>query len=361
MRQAERRLGRCRRLLEAVGHRQDLARVHLFLALVYCRQGEERRARRHLQRMADLVEALGYSHFLHPELARMPELSALATRAGMALPFVAPQREDVPGARSAVLATMQPIPTARLPEVRAQAFGTIQVWRDGRPLPGTEWRSQKAEELFFYLLVHGSAHKEQVMEALWPDSDPGRAQTNLHTSAYRVRRAIHPSAVLFERGRYLINPDLPCWHDAAAFDALLEEARRLPRGSAERIDLLRRAVDLYRGPYLPGWYADWCEERRRYYEERCLSSLVEVAGYHRARGEHAESLAFYQRVLDIDPLHDEVHERVIEAYLTLGDGISALHHYQRYVDLLRRELGVEPGPRLAALHRRITRGDAVAR
>jgi DNA-binding SARP family transcriptional activator len=50
-----------------------------------------------------------------------------------------------------------------------------------------------------------------------------------------------------------------------------------------------------------------------------------------------------------DPVRESANRILIEAYLAEGNLIEASRAYQRYRDIVRRELGVAPGKQLISL------------
>ncbi len=68
------------------------------------------------------------------------------------------------------------------------------------------WRLRKAAGLVKLLALapHHRLHREQVIEALWPDLAPRSAANNLHQTLHAARRTLEPDARDF---RYLVLRD----------------------------------------------------------------------------------------------------------------------------------------------------------
>jgi hypothetical protein len=76
--------------------------------------------------------------------------------------------------------------------LRIRVLGPLLVVRDGAEVPLEAWRSAKARELLFYLVLHGPRSREQIGLALWPDASMRRCATPFTsrcTPASRARRA----------------------------------------------------------------------------------------------------------------------------------------------------------------------------
>jgi DNA-binding SARP family transcriptional activator len=81
--------------------------------------------------------------------------------------------------------------------VNVTLFGGFAVAVDDVPVPDRAWRLRKARELVKLLaLAPGHRlHREQAMDVLWRDREPGAAANNLHQAVYVARRALDAEAI----------------------------------------------------------------------------------------------------------------------------------------------------------------------
>jgi two-component SAPR family response regulator len=233
-------------------------------------------------------------------------------------------------------------PRADKPRIEARAFGKATVSIDGRLVAKSEWDSANAKELFFYLLANPQGlSKEQILSALWADVSPAKANGIFHSTAYRMRRAILPECLVFENGLYRINPELNLWYDVGKFVELTSEAgfSNTRERSAQR---WREASALYRGDYFEDSYSDWCVPIRMELQNEYLRILASLADLYDQETKTAEAIALYQRILAKDSLREETYRAVMHLQIKSGDRGGALKTYQRCVQTLRDEMGVEP-------------------
>ena len=160
-------------------------------------------------------------------------------------------------------------------------LGGFAAEADGAPVPDSVWRLRKAKELVKLLaLADGHRlHREQAMDALWPDRDPAAAANNLNQAVHAARKALGAEAIELQDGLLRLEVDL----DVDAFELAAAAARRERTGAA-----CERALSLYGGDLLPeNRYDDWAElERRRLAAiheelERTLGELGVVPGRRR--------------------------------------------------------------------------------
>src|ERR671916_415376 len=126
-----------------------------------------------------------------------------------------------------------PVGKADAEELRVSLLGRFEVAVGSRVVGEEGWRLRKAAGLVKLLALapHHHLHREQAMEALWPDLAPRSAANNLHQTLHAARRTLAPDARDF---RYLIlrdellslSPDGALGVDGGAFEEAAAAARR---------------------------------------------------------------------------------------------------------------------------------------
>ena len=78
-----------------------------------------------------------------------------------------------------------------MPTVDVQLLGRFSVAVDGVPISGDAWRSRRAADVVKLLALAPAhrMHRTEVMEALWPESDPELSGTNLRKALHFARLA----------------------------------------------------------------------------------------------------------------------------------------------------------------------------
>ena len=145
-----------------------------------------------------------------------------------------------------------------------RAFGRAEVSVSGRVIPMSEWRTKSVRDLFFYFLFRQEPlTKEQIGEALWPETtDPQALKARFKDEIYRLRRAVGRNVIVFDEVYYRFNRSLDYEYDVEAFESYAARARKA-RDSARRIEWYQKAVDLVQGLYLSESDAPWVFDERR--------------------------------------------------------------------------------------------------
>jgi DNA-binding SARP family transcriptional activator len=233
--------------------------------------------------------------------------------------------------------------------LRIQLLGEFCVWVGGRRIEDAEWRLRKAKSLVKLLALAPARrlHREQVMDALWPDLDPDAAANNLHKTLHIARRALEPELAPAQPSAYLhleddlvaLRPSNPLVEiDVESFEGALDAARNSSDAAA-----YERAVATYRGDLLPeDRYEEWAEERRRELAAGLLDALDALAQLYERDGKVDEAIATLRRVIAREPTHEAAHRAVMRLHAVAGQRHHALRQYQRLREILRRELDVDP-------------------
>jgi len=77
-------------------------------------------------------------------------------------------------------------------ELRIELLGGFSVASRGRAIPEEVWQRRKTAALFKLLALapRHRLHREQVMDALWPELPPAAAAANLRKAVYYARHAL---------------------------------------------------------------------------------------------------------------------------------------------------------------------------
>lgn len=233
-------------------------------------------------------------------------------------------------------------------------LGPAQITLAGRSL--TAGLRRKEIALLAYLAVVGEASRESVVALLWGDMGEAAARHNLSVALDKIDD-VAPGAVI-RHGRRFIALAEAVWQasDVQQFERLIRARRH------------EQAVALYRGPFLDGLhprnaagFEEWHRQQEHHYEHLALAALAALLQRAEERRDNDALERHAQRVLTIDPLHEEAYRRLMLALARSGRFNEALQVYDACAKLLRQELDVTPEAATAALHERIVLARAAPR
>lgn len=230
--------------------------------------------------------------------------------------------------------------------IRLKLFGGFEGrLPDGSPL---EIGTRKAQALLAFLACRpGEAHTRDRLAAMfWGDGDDRAARHSLRQALASLRRAFPAGALLLETGRGNVGLEGGAVDgDVAAFEEL---------GRSDSAVGLAAAADLYRGPLLDGFairaepFEEWLAQERSRLHERAVAFSLRLAELASDDTGAAQALL---RAVELDPLNEEAHRRLMRLHLDNGRCNSALRQYRACRELLWRDLGAAPEPSTEALYR----------
>jgi DNA-binding SARP family transcriptional activator len=237
-------------------------------------------------------------------------------------------------------------PAAPAETVHVALLGGFGVALGDAPLasPG----SARLRLLLAYLALHGALAQSRAHAAfvLWPDSSESQARTNLRNLLHRLRRTLPPLARLLTTGSSTLTwrPNVALQVDVAEFEAHAAAANAASAcGEAGRArEHLEQALAVYRGDLLHGSYDEWViTERQRLTGLllQCAEQLVRLLDDER---DYTSAITVAMRILQYDPLDEAAYRRLIRLQGLAGDRAGARRVYAECVEVLRRELDVEP-------------------
>lgn len=245
--------------------------------------------------------------------------------------------------------------------VEFSVLGPVRAWRDGREV---DLGSPQQCGVLGLLLLGGGrpVAVESLVDQLWGELAPSSARETVRTYLSRLRRALPAgesgSMIDSGRGGYAL-PLPPQSLDLLVFEDRVARARRARADgdSAAAAGLLREALALWRGPALAGARGKFVANERARLDQLRLVALEERLALDLDLGRHGEVLAELASLVIGYPLQERLRELQMLALYRCARQADALEVYRSVRGLLDRELGIEPGPDLRALHERMLRGD----
>ena len=121
-----------------------------------------------------------------------------------------------------------------------------------------------------------------------------------------------------------------------------------------RIRDLETTLQLYKGDLLEGFYMDWMMRSRELMRALYLKSLAYLLQYYQFHRVYEKAIAYGQQILDLEPLHEEIHLEMMKLHLEHGQRALAVRQYEVCCALLDKELGLLPMETTQALFRQIS-------
>jgi DNA-binding SARP family transcriptional activator/energy-coupling factor transporter ATP-binding protein EcfA2 len=248
--------------------------------------------------------------------------------------------------------------------VRYRVLGPLEVEDAAGPV---RLGGRKEQAVLAQLLarVNSAVPADRIAFGLWEDSPPASAARTLQAYVARLRRALQSAAdgqqdrIVTVANGWTLRAD-PGEVDALRFESLVRSGRAALDASrfVDAGRTLSEALEMWRGQAYGGFdeVADCRAEAMRLTELRLLAQDERLAALLGA-GDADRVAAETEGLLAAEPLRERRWCLLIHALYASGRQADALTAYTRVVDVLREEMGVEPGPELQRLHARVLAHD----
>src|SRR5712691_9747524 len=225
-----------------------------------------------------------------------------------------------------------------------ELLGTLSLRNETGPVPVAA-QQKRPLGLLAILGLGGKPglSRDRIEAYLWPESSGARAQHALDQTVYAIRHAVGSDVILATARELRLNPELvrvDVWE--------FEQAIRASQWTA--------AVGHYKGPLLDGFhFADsheldsWIESNRSRLRLEYQKAIEFLANSSAEAGDHSQSVTWWRRLANSDPLSAGATKQLMLALAAAGDRAGAVKQARLYQELVRQELEIEPDAEIERL------------
>jgi predicted ATPase/DNA-binding SARP family transcriptional activator len=242
--------------------------------------------------------------------------------------------------------------------IEFRILGSVEAVGDDGPLA---LGAPKQRALLTLLLLNANTvvSRDRLVDALWGAEPPRSAVSSLQVYVHGLRRALGAERIERHGTGYRVQLD-PTELDLSRFERLVDGAAgALGAGrAADAAEDLRQALGLWIGAPLADLAGEPVHEAEAgQLEERRLRALELLHDAELALGRHDELVPELERLISAEPYRERFRAQHALALYRSGRQVDALAACRAARALLVDELGVDPGPELQELERRILRHD----
>jgi DNA-binding SARP family transcriptional activator len=194
--------------------------------------------------------------------------------------------------------------------------------------------------------------RDRVIAFLWPESPSESGRHQLSSALYEIRKAAGDDAISAVGDDLTLNPAV-IRPDVAEFETSLAAGD------------VARAVALYRGPFLDGFFLSdapeferWADAERARLADGYARALETLAQAAEDQGDHPAAVDWWKTRAAHDPYDSRVALRLMRALDAVGNRAGALQHAAIHERLLREEFDAAPDPELVAMAGRLRSASA---
>jgi serine/threonine-protein kinase len=189
--------------------------------------------------------------------------------------------------------------------------------------------------------------RDKILAYLWPETPTDRAAHRLTQVLYSLRHQLQTDDLFLGSADLRLNPDLISTDVTDFHQALADHSPD-------------RAVGVYNGPFLDGFFMNgaaefenWVDEERADLDRRYRKALEILAEQAMASADEVATTHWCGRLAQADPLNAQVALRYMEALARTGDRAGAIRFGRSHEVRLREELDADPDPAVVAAVERL--------
>jgi DNA-binding SARP family transcriptional activator len=240
--------------------------------------------------------------------------------------------------------------------VEFRLLGPVETWAGGRRLELGP-RKQRFVLAVLALKVNQMVSVDRLVDLTWPHQPPQTARHAIHVRISRLRATLRQASgtgngveITTYGTTYVLRADPMCI-DAHRFRARLTEALS-QHDDLLRVDLLRNALALWRGPALADVAtaaAPANDELCRRLDDAKLDALEELFDAELRVGRHSSILDELTESVALNPFRQRLVGQLMLGLYRAGRVSDALYAYRRARAQLVDEFGLDPAPGLQRL------------
>lgn len=239
--------------------------------------------------------------------------------------------------------------------LKIYTLGRFQVMNKDVPLKFDGKAQRRPLDLLKAIIAHGGRDvpKEALSAALWPEAEGDAAQQAFTVTLHRLRRLLGSDDIVNLTEGVVTLDASRVWVDVWALDRSLAKAAVPGSDAHQQSDVLDRALNLYKGPFLAAETFGWAETLRERLHSKLLRMLMQLGHAWETRTDFVQAIHCYQKGIEVDPLAEELYRRLMHCYWRLDRRAEAIALYRRCRAILGSVLSLVPARETELLYEEI--------
>ncbi|NQX46907.1 response regulator [Paenibacillus tritici] len=212
-----------------------------------------------------------------------------------------------------------------------------------------QWRTAKAQEIFFYLLHHRGkvVSKATLIELLWADFDLNKAYPQLYTAVYHIRRILEPfgrDRILLQNTAdgYLLRLD-GVYLDVDEFDSFIKAGLEL---SEDTVSEYERILKLFKSEYLEEYDYVWAELERQRFQLQWIRMKLNLVHWYMESEDFEQAFKHIEQVCTRYPLEEQAQLLYLKICDRMGFHFLVQRQYTLLETVMEAELSEKPNPEI---------------
>jgi predicted ATPase/DNA-binding SARP family transcriptional activator len=223
--------------------------------------------------------------------------------------------------------------------------------------------SAKTLALLAFLVLEAEVpHSREILATFfWGEKPEAKARHSLRQALFSIRQklaGLAETCLQLKENTITYCPHPNFWVDVPEFQKYA--------GSQELKDL-QQAASLYHGVLLEGLILDDCPDfeewlffRREALEQQAFDVVKRLSNRLFVSHDYRQAHTCARRLMEMNPLDESAHRLLMRTFAAMGDYSGVRQQYQLCIEILAREIGVEPAEETSSTFRQLIATQAIA-
>ncbi len=244
-----------------------------------------------------------------------------------------------------------------------KTLGEFSISYQDKTLTNHDTRSKKIWTLLAYIIVFHTKEISQstLIDLLWSEENSSIDPENaLKTSLHRIRTILgqleHPAKklIIHKRNTFRFNPDIELEIDGELFESYCSLAGKEETEEDQRILYYRKAVELYRGDFIPKYSDDdWAVPITIYYHTMYIRMIQEYLLLLLHRKNYEDMVSICCTATAIDSYDELIQYYFILSLYYSGKQQAAIAQYNTCINTYYNDFGIKPSDQMLDLYKEI--------
>jgi len=243
-------------------------------------------------------------------------------------------------------------------------LGPFSLYAGIEEVNDRKWQRDKSKELFAYLYLqnHRYVPKEELIQMLWGESETKNLDRDFKVTLNSLLKVLEPNRqareesyfIMRRQSMYRLNPNAFVGSDVQDFNHYAQNGmgEKSPHLSKE---LLLKAVHLYKGELFENRISiDWISSERDKAQQLFIQVLERLSQTYTRLKDFEKTIYWAEKLLTYDSTWEEAYRLLMFAYYQLQNRSQSVKWYDRCVQVLEKELNIEPMPTTIQMFEMIT-------
>ncbi|MFY3792906.1 BTAD domain-containing putative transcriptional regulator [Ureibacillus sp. MALMAid1270] len=236
--------------------------------------------------------------------------------------------------------------------ISVNLLGPFSISRDFQEIDDKEWKREKAKELFLYLLLNKDRYvsKDELLHVLWPNGNDVAMARDFKVIYNACLKVLEPERNAREDSAYILRKNsMYQLHQSVGSSTDIDYFKRFANFGLEEkdpyiaIEWLLMAVSLYKGNLLEEYpHLEWIQPKRDEIFNLYILVIERLAQSYMRLKKYQDVVFWAEKLTQLDNTWEEGYRLLMLSYYHLNNRPQAVKWYDKCVDVLNSELGIQP-------------------